>query len=130
MVFWISVSCSFFLFSFLVLFEYVYMYMHVVTSVGLCLCLFFIWWWKWVFRSLFWVYENGFLVFFYSGFQFMWNDLVEMRVGFSEFILFYGLVVWKFKWLGFLGLRYMALCIGSCSLIWWFSCNGISNIWV
>ena len=51
------------------------------------------------------MYENGFLVYFYSGFWFMWKDLVEMRVGFSRFILFYGLVVMEIQIVGFSGFK-------------------------
>lgn len=49
--------------------------------------------------------ENGFLVFFYSGFWFMWKDLVEIRVGFSGFILFYGVVVMEIQIVGFSGFK-------------------------
>ena len=44
-------------------------------------------------------------MFFYSGFWFMWKDLVEMRVGFSGFILFYGLVVTEIQIVGFSGFK-------------------------
>ena len=46
-----------------------------------------------------------FIVFFYSGFWFMWKDLAEMRVGFSGFILFYGLVVMEIQMVEFSGFK-------------------------